>query len=186
MFFLATCLSLFYLDAQPLAAQLLAMPPQTIKLGTHQSPDSLVGSLKKRTDVRMSDWAKEFVQSPEFTVAQKEVTVELVEVPLSELGIKHMMPYKKILRKAKRHGYRLCPPEVGLQLLLQYRGKWPSDFWIIGTKELVTLSNGQTGVLGVGNYGRLLVFDSGSEWYGPGSSIVFIDKRKRSVGNKKG
>lgn len=97
---------------------------KTIKIGTHKTSDDLLSELK-RNDIYVHGCIKDAIEKSIIVISPSEEEVQLVKVSPRELGLSsvtYLVTYDEILLKAREFGLELCPPEVGPQLLLQYKG----------------------------------------------------------------
>ena len=94
----------------------------TLTLGTHRSGVDLLENLKAEK-IRISEWAEELLENPEFPVAAAETTVEIVVVSMLELGFaeEEFATRDTIYARAKQRGLEMCPAEAAVQLRLQFR-----------------------------------------------------------------
>lgn len=94
---------------------------RTIKLGTGLKTVADFLKAIKKTNCRINENAAYILKQPEFTVANKEIEIDLVRVCLSDLFLKIEEPtLEEIYDRAKMFGLEKCPPEVGPQLIVQY------------------------------------------------------------------
>lgn len=125
---------------------------KTIKLGTGlQTADDFRKALKDN-GFNISDWASDILKKPAFTVATKEIELDLVVVSVAELGFKDGATREQIYTRAKELGLDLCPAEVGPQLRLQYKDQ-PNNEWLVVGMEPITDSYGFLGLFYVKRYG---------------------------------
>ncbi len=68
---------------------------------------------------------------------KQSMEIELIEVSDFELGFEHGAVVGEVYARAKRHGLALCPPEVGPQLLLQYKNLRHDCSLLIAMKPVV-------------------------------------------------
>lgn len=83
---------------------------------------------------RIGDWANDFLGKSEFTTADTLVEVGLVNVSAAELGLNRGGTYEQIYSRALQRGLKLCSPEVGPQLCLQYTNQPLDECLLIGMK----------------------------------------------------
>src|SRR5574343_1161251 len=88
---------------------------RTIKVGTFKTPAKLDAAIEN-ADCRISDWARDLMTRPEFTLAGKQEDVELVKVTVGELGFAKATPLSKIRDRGVELGLELCQAEDGPQL----------------------------------------------------------------------
>lgn len=101
---------------------------KTIKVGTGlKTSGDFRGTLTKK-GCKISDWASDLLDRPEFVVADTEAEVELCSATVAELGFTEATRYDAICVRIVELGYDLCEPEDGPQLRLQYPdqplGEW--------------------------------------------------------------
>lgn len=85
---------------------------------------------------RIGDWANCLFDRSAFNAAGQEMEVNLVRVSSSELGFPKGAARQQIYDRAKELGLDLCPPEVGPQLRLQYKGQPKGEWLTIGMKPI--------------------------------------------------
>ena len=112
-----------------------------IKLGTGPKTADDFRKAIKDCGMKISDWANSILGRPEFRVAAGETEVDLVKVTVAELGFKEGATREQIYARAKELGLEICPPEVGPQLRLQYKGQ-PMNEWLLIGMESVRDSDG--------------------------------------------
>lgn len=154
---------------------------KTIKLGTGLKTADDFRKFLEENGFRLSDLANEILGKAAFTVTTEETEVDLVKVTVAELGFKKGAGRNQVYERAKEFGLKLCPPEVGPQLRLQYQDQ-PNGEWVsIGMKP-ITDSVGDPFVFRVG-------YPSGGFWLGgdwgdtgrfwnPSDRWVFVRPRK--------
>lgn len=140
---------------------------KTIRLGTHETTDALFQALTAN-GCRISDWANDLLKK--ITVCPIEVDAELVVASVADLGFPNGATRKEIYERAAELGLKLCPPEVGPQLRLQYNDQ-PGGEWLLVAMEPITDSHGRPDVFDVarGSDGLWLYADDGGPahfWYG--------------------
>jgi len=129
---------------------------KTIKIGTGLQPSDFEEAIKEK-DCIVSDWAKDIISKPAFTVSQEEQEIKLVKLTVRELGFEEGATTKEIYERAQELVFKLCPAEVGPQLRLQYLDQ-PKGEWIRVAMKPITDSGGDLGVFRVahGDGGRYL------------------------------
>jgi hypothetical protein len=90
-----------------------------IKLGTHKDAAGLKRDLENG-GITLSEWAADIIENPVFTLANQEMTVDLVNVRVAELGFTTAAPLREIHARALTAGLQLCPPAVGPEVRRQY------------------------------------------------------------------
>ena len=167
-----------------LAGELMVSAPvriwktwKTIKLGTGLKTADDFRKALKAGGFRIGDWTNDILGKPAFSVASKEMEVDLVNVSVAELGFANDASRKEIYDRAIELGLELCPAEVGPQLRLQYKDQSHSEWLVIAMEPIVASDGG------------LLVFrvdhDGGGVWlyshgghpgrvWGAGSRFLFV------------
>ncbi len=150
---------------------------KTVKLGTGIKSADDFRSAIKRAGYRISDWANDILGKPAFSVASKEMEVDLVNVSVAELGFANDASRKEIYDRAIELGLELCPAEVGPQLRLQYKDQSHSE-WLVIAMEPIVASDGGLLVFRVDHDGGGVWLDShgghpGRVW-GAGSRFLFV------------
>ncbi|MBU1032684.1 MAG: hypothetical protein ABII13_00400 [Patescibacteria group bacterium] len=79
------------------------------------------------------------VGQDDFTVATKKSNVDLVIVTTVELDSKNRVTFEKICRFAMEHGLKLCSPEVGPLLRLQYQDEPLGEWFMIAMEQITNL-----------------------------------------------
>ena len=93
----------------------------TLTLGTHGSGDALLDALIEEK-CRISVWATQTLENPDFPVAAAEITVDIVVVSMLELGFVEgeLATLDTIYARAKQMGLETCPLGIAPQLRLQF------------------------------------------------------------------
>lgn len=152
---------------------------KTIKLGGLETADDFRRALSD--GFQFGEWVNDILGKPVFAAATEEAEVDLVWVAVFQLGFKEGALYDQIYKRAEELGLELCPPEVGLQLRLQYRNQPYGEWLPIGMKP-IPCSDGSLGVFIVGCDGSGLRIDG--HWHypdavcAPHSRLVFVRPRK--------
>lgn len=152
-----------------------------ISIGTTPR-DKIIPTLKEH-GMNVSDWSADIMKQDAFTVVQEEEQIDLVRVSVRELGFDKATRYDAICQCANERGLELCPPEVGLQLRLQYLDQ-PLDEWLIIAIEAIRGADGALNVFYVGH-------DDGGLWlrsycggpdnlWNPGHRFVFRARKQPS------
>ncbi len=124
---------------------------KTIKIGTGlKTADDFRGAFCIQR-YRISDWAKDFLDQPTFTVSNTESEINLVNVSVAELGFTEEAMLRGIYARAKEMGLGICPAEVGPQLRLQYDDQPMDEFLSVGMEPIADSDR----VLGVFRVGRV-------------------------------
>jgi len=121
---------------------------RTIKLGTGlKTADDFRKSIKAN-GMKVGDRASDILEKPDFTSAVGETEVDLVKVTVAGLGFKQSARRDQIYERARELGLKLCPPEVGPQLRLQYKDQ-PIGEWLLIAMEPFPVSDGSLRVFSV-------------------------------------
>lgn len=132
---------------------------KTIKLGTGlKTADGFRKSLEDN-GIKVSSWTNDILGKSTFTVATKEVEIDLVVRSVAELGFKDGATRHQIYNRANEFGLDLCPAEVGPQLRLQYKDQ-PNGEWLIVAMNPIAGSNGDLRLFGIGRGDSDLLLDS--------------------------
>lgn len=154
---------------------------KTVKLGTGlKTADDFRKALKKAS-MKIGDWGNDILGKPAFTVSDREMELDLVNLSVADLGFKDGATRKDIIAKAIEQGMELCPAEVGPQIRLQYPDQ-PKGEWFVIAMEPITDSNGSLSVFDVAHDkgGRWLSAGDGdpANFWIAGSRFVFVRPRK--------
>ncbi|MDZ7798600.1 MAG: hypothetical protein U5L76_03185 [Patescibacteria group bacterium] len=148
---------------------------KTIKLG-NKDTESLQRAIKN-AGMKISDWSRDIMSKPTFTLANSETTVELFTATVAELGFSGHTCFNNICTRIRELGYELCPAEVGPQLRLQYPDQ-PSNECLYIAMESITDSDGDLELFYVGHgaYGRWLSTNCGLPDFvwSPDHRFVFV------------
>ncbi len=123
---------------------------KTIKLGTGIKDADGFRKAIKDNNMRISDYAKDILGKPQFTVTTEETEIDLVIVSVEKLGFKDGAKLKDIYARAKEKGLQLCSNEVGPQLRLQYEDQ-PRYEWLVIGMEPISVSDGDLSLFYVGH-----------------------------------
>jgi hypothetical protein len=119
----------------------LALPTfpiwKTVRIGVHKNLNALTKAMKK---FRVSDWARDVLGKPAFTLAQTEEDIVLCSATVKELTGKNQATTTEIFDAIKRVG-ELCPAEVGPALRDQYLDQ-PKGEWLRVAMEPICDSRG--------------------------------------------
>ena len=97
---------------------------------------------------QISPWANDLLGKHVFKASEIEMEVDLVSATVAELGFPNGATRENIYKRAQELGLRLCPPEVGPQLRLQYTDQPLGEWLLIGMKP-ITDSDGSLKVFSV-------------------------------------
>lgn len=128
---------------------------KTVRIGVHKNLDALTKALKK---FRVSDWAKDIMSKPVFTLAQAEEDITLCMATVKELTGKNQATTTEVLDAVKRVG-ELCPAEVGPALREAYLDQ-PNGEWLAIAMEPIRGSLGSPRVFSVERIGGELWLDA--------------------------
>lgn len=154
---------------------------KSIKLGTgFKTADDFRRALKAE-GCRIGAWGDDILGKPAFTASDVEMTLDLVNVSVADLGFKKGATRKDIYERALSLGLELCPAEVGPQLCLQYQDQ-PRGEWLLIVMEPIRDSSADLNVFSVehNDDGRWLYGDNGYPdlfWHA-GHRWVFVRRRK--------
>ena len=94
---------------------------KVLKLGRGPKNGQEFISTLESKDFFLSEWAKDLLSQPDFTVTNEEMEIKLVKSSLLQLGLKSGGRLTDICEMAGgEYGFQLCPPEVGPGLREQY------------------------------------------------------------------
>lgn len=122
---------------------------KTIKIGTGpKTAGDFTKAIKKKKMI-IDKFGADILNRSKLTTAKREKEIDLVMLTLAQLGFKNGAELNKIYAKAKKLGLKLCPPEVGPQLRLQYIDQ-PKGEWVVFGMKPIRDSEGNLCVFGVG------------------------------------
>jgi len=137
-------------------------------IGT-KSKEELIKELNERETsnnpeekIYISDYARNMLQKPEFTINSKSEKLNLIKLKVQDLGFPGSATTDEIYKRANELGLELCPPEVGPHLRLNYekvfgREQAKGEYFRIAMKQM-TDSDGNPSVFHVNRY------DGGKRW----------------------
>jgi hypothetical protein len=131
---------------------------KTIILGNYPSALALRDALIER-NFQIGGLAAEMLRLPTFKLFSPYGSLDLSVVAVGQLvpGSDHAT-FADIHAHALEAGLHLCPPEVALQLRLQYLDQKIGEFLLVGMKPLPTASgSGACFVVGNGGAGLLII-----------------------------
>jgi hypothetical protein len=108
---------------------------KTIRLGTFKNADEARRALKS-AGCSVSTWATNILGRPDFTLSETLQEVDLVNVSVEDLGFKNSASHADICKRALELGLKLCSPEVGVQLRLQWSDQPKGTFVVIGMEAI--------------------------------------------------
>ncbi|MBI2099358.1 hypothetical protein HYT45_03025 [Candidatus Uhrbacteria bacterium] len=143
---------------------------KTLRLGTGLKTAADFRGALQDSGHRIGEWASDILGKCSFKASLIEMEVDLVVTTVAELGFKNGATRENIYKRALEFGLKLCPPEVGPQLRLQYTDQ-PWGEWLLIGMEPIAASGGYLRVFSVVRDDGGLWLDSyfgypGSVWYG--------------------
>ena len=90
--------------------------------------------------IKISDYARDMLQSPDFTTAEKPEAADLVRLTVESLGFPKGATTKEIYERAEELGLELCPAEVGPQYRLKNTDQPMNEWFRIGMKQIADRS----------------------------------------------
>ncbi|QAU49694.1 hypothetical protein [Bradyrhizobium guangzhouense] len=136
---------------------------RAIIIGTFPDAFALSGALSA-IGCGIGDTAAAALATPAFTVSDTRRVMELVTVSAADMGFKNeTVSLRQIHDFAQQLGFGLAPPEIALQLRLQYLDQPVGEFLIVGMKPIrtwtgeeivLTVANGGAGLILIGQDGR--------------------------------
>lgn len=153
---------------------------KSIRLGTGLGNIDTFSMALKFGKFRISDWARDMFIQPDFATVAEETEVDLVNIAVEDLGLFKGAVYKDICIRGLEQGLRLCPPEVGPQLRLQYAHQ-PSEEWLRVAMKAIPDSAGDARIFAVGHGRGELWLDSVD-----GRPVSFYEPQHRFVFAKRG
>jgi hypothetical protein len=148
---------------------------KTISLGTYTSRIAMFDALD-RSHIHIGDLAEEVLHRPAFTISKDKMEVQLVVLSVKQLSSRKQSSLGAIFARARKLGYELCPPEVAVQLRLQYDDQPIGEFLDIAMEPIATYEGELVGLSVIsGGAGLLLVGQSLSldTIPNPGARFVF-------------
>lgn len=111
--------------------------------------------------INISSYASDMLKKVKWN---KKQTLDLVKVTVQDLfNDENIHTTDEIFAKAKEQGLDLCPPQVGLQLRVEYKDQ-PMNEWLYMGMKLMTDSFGYPNVFGLArNVGGLWLHDRWAE-----------------------
>jgi hypothetical protein len=128
---------------------------KTISLGTFTSTNAMFNALDDR-DIHVGNMADEILHRPTFTISKVKMDTQLVVLSVNQLSFGKQSSLAAIFARARKLGYELCPPEVAVQLRLQYNDQPIGEFLDIAMEPIATYEGVPVG-LSVGNGGAGLM-----------------------------
>jgi hypothetical protein len=106
---------------------------KTIELGGIQTANKFHNTFQV-LGIQLDGPSNEILNSKVFPISGSIKRIDLVNVSTEELGLASSTSREEIIAKALSLGLKLCPPEVGFQLRLQYRDQPNDESLIIATE----------------------------------------------------
>jgi hypothetical protein len=154
---------------------------KTISLGTYTSSTAMFDALDGAS-VHIGDIADEVLHRPAFTLSKMKTHVQLVVLSASDLGLGSRDSLASLYARARRFGYELCPPEVAVQLRLQYRDQPVGEFLDIAMEPIATYEGELAGLsLANGGAGLMIVGQLVSLETSPASGTRFVFVRPTQI-----
>ncbi len=90
----------------------------------------------KENKVWISDWAKDILSNPDFTISKRPQHLSLIIISLKDLGFPVGASTDEIYEKVKKLGLELCPAEVGPNVSLKFNDLPTAAGIFIGMKQI--------------------------------------------------
>lgn len=114
---------------------------RTVKLGARTTSAAFLTALTEQ-GCRVSDYARDILGKPAFTVNETETEVELCVATTAELtGKEQGGTTAEVFTGIRRIGGKLCPHAVGPELRMQYKDQ-PMGEWLLVAMEPISDSDG--------------------------------------------
>ncbi len=99
----------------------LNVPFPTLTIGTQKTGIDLLRKIREEKFL-VDQQSVQSLSHPNFPIAKEESEVAVIILSLFDLGFEEdaLVSFKDILEKGKEFGYAPCPPEVAVQLRLQF------------------------------------------------------------------
>ena len=132
---------------------------RTTTLGSYKGVNSYRDALDA-ANIKIGDAADEILGRPAFPYVGERTDVEVTLVAAAELGVKSEATLADVYSRAKQRGLMLCPPEVALQLRLDYRDQPIGESLTVAMEPVKTYS-GEPTILSLVNFGSGLALLGG-------------------------
>lgn len=86
--------------------------------------------------IKISDYAKDMINSADFTTGEQTEAANLVRLTVDSLGFPKGATTDEIYRKAEQLGLELCPAEIGPKYRLKYAEQPMNEWFRIGMKPI--------------------------------------------------
>lgn len=83
------------------------------------SKEELLKELRDK-GIGLNEFALKIIHQEKFSLSATNDKVQTMEISVEDLGFPHGANTHEVYQKAEEHGFRLCSPELGLYLRLQY------------------------------------------------------------------
>ena len=119
----------------------------TVTLGTFETGVKILEALVEEKH-RVSKWSTQILSNPDFLVEPEEKAVDVIVMSLLEMGFleNELVTHETILKKGRKIGLEVCPPELAAQLRSQFvdQPDWTTgdrlgEFFV--ATEKITLAN---------------------------------------------
>jgi hypothetical protein len=128
---------------------------KTVSLGTFNSNFAMFDALDA-AEIHVGDLAAQALHRPAFTRSNAKTSVQLVLLSAADLGFGQRVPLAELYARARKLGYELCPPEVVVQLRLQYRDQPLGEVLNVAMEPIATF-DGELASLSIANGGAGLM-----------------------------
>ena len=153
---------------------------KTITMGNYRTVIALRDALVQQ-NIRIGHLAAQMLRLPTFTLTSEYTSIDLSVVAVRQLGFRSdRASFTEIYARAMEVGLRLCPPEVGPQLRLQYPDQKAGEYLLIGMEHLPTANGADAHfIIGNGGAGLLIIGRSAGVdlTVAPHSRFVFVLRR---------
>ena len=82
--------------------------------------------------------AKKYIEHNKFNFSEIEGQRKIIIVTLEEMGFTESVTHPEIVNKAKKLGYKLCEPSIGVYLRLDYINQKNSNNLILSGQHKIT------------------------------------------------
>lgn len=106
----------------------------TVDIGGTSKAD-LLRQLENK-GIKISSYARDMLQSPDFSTAEQPEAADLVRLTVESLGFPKGATTKEIYERAEELGLELCPAEVGPQYRLKNTAQPMNEWFSIGMKQI--------------------------------------------------
>ncbi|MFZ2975499.1 MAG: hypothetical protein WA055_02600 [Candidatus Moraniibacteriota bacterium] len=157
-----------------------------------RTKEGIESELEKRKNTQgdekiyISNYAESMLKKSEFFVQEKKEQMQFVKMRVRDLGFPNGATVKEIYEKAEKLGLKLCPPETGPTIRLDYEKIFdkvqPRGEYLLIAMKQITDSDGDPLVFNVNRSGdgRSWLRDGwakpGSEWDADGEVVFRLRK----------